>query len=145
MAQETFIVESPLSPAEVFARVADLTLVDQWDHGVRDPKQVSGDGPGLGARYEVTVRGFDGRPATVTYELTEFEPPTRFVMIGENDALRAHDTVEVAGAGSGSIVTYHAGLELLGDDPPLTDSELGALFSKVVAAPRDGLISFLAG
>lgn len=143
MASQNFTVASTLSPADAFAMLVDLTRVNEWDRGVSDSKQIGGTGPGLDARYQVTVTGFDGEPSPVVYTLVEYEPNQRFVMIGENADFRAHDTVTIAESADGCEVTYDARLELLGDNPPLTSDELDALFAKVADIPRRGLGTYL--
>lgn len=143
MATETFAIQSNLPPGEAFARVVDLLRVVEWDRGIRDARHVGGEPGTVGARYDVTVKGFDGKPTTATYELTAVEVPHRFTMVGSHPDFRADDTVSFDPTEGGCRVTYQAGLVLLGDDPPLTDTQLDALFSSVVAVPRDGLSVFL--
>ncbi len=143
MATETFNISSPLGQAEAFAMLADLTRVNEWDRGVTNAKQVEGDGPALGAKYEVTVTGFDGKPAQVVYELTEFDAPNRFVMIGEHATFRAHDTLTLTSEVDGCTLEYVGSLELMGDDAPLTPEQLESVFTKVAAVAESGLTSFL--
>lgn len=148
MATETFHISSPLSQAEAFAMLADLTRVNEWDRGVTNAHQVEGDGPALGAKYEVTVTGFDGKPAQVVYELTEFDAPNRFVMIGEHTTFRAHDTLTLTPEGAsadegGCTLEYVGSLELMGDDAPLTAEQLDGVFTKVAAVAESGLTGFL--
>lgn len=143
MAAQEFTIASTLSCAAAFARLADLTRVNEWDRGVTDPRQVEGEGPALGARYDVGVTGFDGAPTRVVYELVEFDAPTRFVMVGENDVFRAHDTLAFDTAKSGCTLRYVARLDLIGENPPLTEAELDAVFSRVARVAEDGLQAFL--
>ena len=143
MASTTFSIDSSLPQGDAFARLVDLTRVNEWDRGVTNPRQVSGDGPHLGARYEVTVTGFDGAPTQVVYELTEVDAPSRFVMVGENDVFRAEDTLIITGRDAGSSLSYTGSLTLLGDDPPLTEPHLDAVFAKVAAIAESGLREFL--
>lgn len=143
MAAQEFTIASTLSSAEAFARLADLTRVNEWDRGVTDPRQVEGDGPALGARYDVGVTGFDGAPTRIVYQLVEFDAPTRFVMIGENDVFRAHDTLTFDAAESGCTLSYVARLDLIGDNPPLSETELDAVFTRVARVAEDGLRAFL--
>lgn len=143
MAQQTFTIESSLAQTAAFERLSDLTRVNEWDRGVRNALQIGGDRPGRGARYEVTVMGFDGQPTAIVYELTEFESPNRFVMIGENDVFRAHDTLTLTASESGSSLTYVGTLTLLEQDPPLTETQLDAAFKKVAAVAESGLTDFL--
>lgn len=143
MASETFHISSPLDQAEAFAMLADLTRVNEWDRGVTNAHQIDGDGPALGAKYEVTVTGFDGKPAQVVYELTEFDAPSRFVMVGEHATFRAHDTLIITASDDGCSLEYVGSLELMGDDAPLTPEQLDSVFTKVAAVAESGLTGFL--
>lgn len=143
MAAETFVIDSHLPPEEAFARVIDLRRVGEWDRGIRASRLVDGHPGSLGAQYEVTVTGFDGRPTTMVYELTSVDAPNTFTMVGTHPAFRAEDTVTFEPASVGSRVTYDASLVLLGDEPPMNEAQLDDTFAKVVAVPRAGLASFL--
>lgn len=143
MAQESFTIESSLTPSEAFALVVDLDKVNEWDHGVRDARHVDGDPATVGARYEVTVTGFDGKPTTASYELTAVDAPNTFTMVGSHPDFRADDTITFEATASGCAVRYDAGLVLLGPNPPVTDEQLDALFASLVDVPRAGLTTFL--
>ncbi len=146
MAQQVFTVSSSLSPAEAFARCIDLTRVNEWDRGVSDSKLVAGSGSSVDSAYEVTVTGFDGRPATVVYTLLEVDAPNRFVMEGVNDEFRAHDVLTFtpsADTDGGCELLYDARLDLVGAKPPMTADQLEALFARVAAVPEAGLRAFL--
>ncbi|NND74553.1 MAG: hypothetical protein HKN44_06060 [Ilumatobacter sp.] len=143
MASHTFTVRSNLAPARAFARLIDLECVPQWDAGVRGSKRIDpGDGH-VGARYEVTVTGFDGQPTTVVYEVTDVDEPKRFVMVGQNEVFRAADTLAFEPVESGCELTYHGTLDFVGDDPPLTAEQLDAVFPKVAGVAEAGLTEFL--
>ena len=143
MAFQTFTVDSALSPVEAFGLVVDLTNVSAWDEGVTDPRLVSGDAGAVGARYEVTVTGFDGNPTTAVYELTEVDAPNTFTMVGRHPDFQADDTIRFAPTASGCEVTYEAGLVLLGENPPLSDEQLDRVFAKIASVPQAGLQRFL--
>ena len=143
MANETFAIESTLSPADAYARLVDLSRVTEWDHGIRDCALASGTPGTVGARYELTVTGFDGEPTTAIYELTEVTPGEGFTMVGTNPEFRADDTVTVEPTADGCRVTYDAGLVLTGEQPPVTDEQLDRLFASIVEVPARGLQVFL--
>lgn len=143
MAFQTFTIESELGPAEAFDLVVDLTNVSAWDEGVTDPHLIGGDSGTVGARYEVTVTGFDGNPTTAVYELTEVDAPNAFTMVGRHPDFQADDTIRFAPTASGCEVTYEAGLVLLGENPPLSDEQLDRVFAKIAAVPQAGLQRFL--
>ncbi len=143
MAQQVFTVSSSLSPAEAFARCIDLTRVNEWDRGVSNSKHVAGSGDEVGSQFEVTVTGFDGQPAQVVYKILEAEAPQRFVMEGVNEVFRAYDVLTFTATDGGCSVLYDAQLDLIGDEPPMTDEQLDSLFARVAAVPEAGLQTFL--
>ncbi len=143
MATETFVIDSPLSPDVAFERLVDLTRAPEWDHGIRDCRHVGGAPGTIGARYELTVTGFDGQPTTATYEITDAQTDAGFTMVGTHPDFRADDTVTIEPTETGCRVTYNAGLVLLGEAPPLTEAQLDRLFASIVAVPAEGLRHFL--
>jgi hypothetical protein len=143
MAQQVFSVQSALSAREAFDRCIDLRRVNEWDRGVTTPRRLSGEGQAFGSTYEVTVTGFDGKPAAVVYKLLEVDAPNRFVMEGASDAFRAYDVLTFTSNDAGCELHYDAQLELLGARPPMTDDELDSLFARVAAVPQQGLSTFL--
>lgn len=144
MAVARFTVASPLGVEEAFDRVVDLTRAPEWDRGISNPRQLTGTAPGLGARYEVTVAGFDGKPTTMVYEILEFERPDRMVMRGANDDVVALDALVFTSTDSGCELDYDARLDLVSPSERLTDAVLQDIFDKVASVPREGLERFLA-
>jgi cyclopropane fatty-acyl-phospholipid synthase-like methyltransferase len=57
--------------------MADLRNFDEWDPGTVSAAQVMGGEPGLGAEYDLDVKGPVGNLA-FQYVTTEFDPPHRF-------------------------------------------------------------------
>lgn len=143
MATQSFVIESALSAADAFALVVDLTKVNEWDRGVSNAQHVSGVPATVGATYEVTVTGFDGEPTTASYELTAVDAPNNFTMVGSHAQFRADDTITFEPADAGCRVSYDAALVLLGDDRPVTDEQLDAVFASIAAVPQAGLRDFL--
>lgn len=143
MATESFVIESTLSVTDAFALVVDLSNVNEWDHGVSDARHVEGDPATVGARYDVTVTGFDGKPTTASYELTAVDAPNSFTMVGSHAQFRADDTITFEPADTGCRVSYEAGLVLLGENRPVTDAQLESIFASIAAVPQAGLTEFL--
>lgn len=143
MAAETFIIESSLTTDVAFDLMIDLLRVGEWDRGIRDSRLVEGKPGTIGARYEVTVRGFDGELTTAIYELVAVDAPRSFTMVGTHRDFRADDTVTLEPTRGGCSVTYDAALVLLGDEPPLTEEQLAETFATIVDVPRTGLATFL--
>ena len=147
MATHTFTVSSTLDADDAFERLTDLSRVPAWDDGVRSSDPLPRDDNDVehcvvGARYDVTVTGFDGNPTSVVYEITEADAPRRFVMVGENDVFRAEDELVLTPTHAGCELTYVGGLELLGDEPPLTPTQLASMFPKIAAVAEAGLRRF---
>ncbi|MGB3734423.1 MAG: SRPBCC family protein [Ilumatobacter sp.] len=142
MASHSFTVDSNLTIGEAYARAVDLEQVPAWDDGVQSSVRLP-DGDDGAARFDVTVTGFDGKPSSVVYTITESDAPNRFVMVGENATFRAVDTLAFTGAGDSSKLDYHGTLELLGDTPPLSPGQLDSMFPKIAAVAEAGLTRYL--
>ena len=106
-------VKSPLPPPDAFAYMADLTNFERWDPGVGGARQVTGDGPGADAAYDIDVRGVVGS-LTLRYEITAYDEPSQFVAEARSTMLTSVDTVSVRADDDGSTVTYDAELTLNG-------------------------------
>ncbi len=150
MAHYKTTIESPLSPAEAFERLSDVTRFAEWDPGVKKAKQVAGDGPGPDAAYVLSVKGFVGNTLDLRYEVTEFTEPTRIHLVAESTLLRSDDIITVAPSSlkepaTGSSVTYVADLDLTGPGGilKLADPLLGLAFKKIGDQAAAGLRSFL--
>ena len=86
---------------EVWAFVSDLRNDARWCADVISVEQISGDGPGPGAKYDVVHRPVKLRgPKPLAEEITEFEPPRR-MRIREEDGdavfVVAYELAEVPG------------------------------------------------
>lgn len=144
MARHSFTITSPLTVPDAFAKLVDLERVTEWDEGVSSSVRIDSASPSvLGSRFDVTVTGFDGAPTSVVYEITEADAPTRFVMVGENEQFRAADTLALTPTDAGCELAYEGTLELLGDSPPLTPTQLDSMFPKLAAVAEAGLRRFL--
>lgn len=143
MAGHSFVVTSNLSSSEAFARLVDLERVPEWDDGIISSTRTDRLDSILGRTFDVEVSGFDGAPTTMVYEIIEADEPTRFVMRGTHPAMEAVDTMVLTETDAGCILDYHGTLELLGDDPPLTQTQLDRAFPKLAAVAERGLTTFL--
>lgn len=143
MARYRTSVRTEMSPAEVFGFVGDIRNLEKWDPGVASSIQVAGNGPEVGAAYDVTV-DYSGRTATLRYEITEMAAPRLLRMVGSNARLTSIDVIEVEPAGQGSIVTYDATLRLHGL-LSLADPLLKLAFKRIGDKAAAGLERSLAG
>ena len=143
MATETFVIESTLETNVAFSRLIDLSRVPEWDRGIAESRLIESAIGTLGARYDLTLTGFDGKPTNAIYELTAVDVDRSFTMVGTNPTFRAEDTVTVESLAQGCRVTYLAGLALAGEHRPMTEAQLSAVFAKVVAIAQRGLTQYL--
>jgi carbon monoxide dehydrogenase subunit G len=142
MARYVTTVSTPLSPAEAFAFMADVTRFAEWDPGVKHAARVRGDGPGFGTIYELTVDA--GTTSVMRYATTEFQAPRRFVLVAKTAFLTSIDEVRVEASPTGARVTYDAKLTLNG---PLSwfDSLLARAFERIGDKAAAGLRTALKG
>ena len=148
MARYAMKVRTAKSPADAFAYMADLSNFVLWDPGVIGATQAIGDTPDLGSAYDVEVKRIGGS-MTLRYELTEFEPPHRFVARAESDKLTSVDIItveadEVGDDEEGSVVTYDAELSLNGAIA-IGDPALQLAFNNIGDKAAAGLIRALDG
>ncbi len=102
----TIDVPTSADPAAVFAYLADFTTTTEWDPGTVETTLSSGDG-GVGTTYRNRSR-FAGRTSELTYTVVERDDPRMIRLRGENASVTAIDTISIAPARDGSVVTYRA-------------------------------------
>ncbi len=112
MARYVASVRTPLTQSDAFSYMADITHFVEWDPGVKQARRVTGDGPGVGAAYDLTVQS--GGTTVMRYEITEYEPPRRVLLVARTSLLTSVDEIRVEADGTGAIVTYDAELTLNG-------------------------------
>ena len=72
-ASASIVIERPIR--EVFALVTDVAYLDQWMEEVEDPQVLSDGRVGLGSAF---TANHGRQAASVTYQVTVFDPPHRF-------------------------------------------------------------------
>jgi uncharacterized membrane protein len=104
-------VEIARSPEDVFAYLDDLERHGEWQSNIVSSKRET-DGPtGVGSRA-TDVRRVAGRTQSLTYEITEHDPPRRSAFRGVNGPVRPVGTVTVESVGDGrSRVTIELDLQ----------------------------------
>jgi len=106
----TFSVTAP--PARVVDYLKDFANAEEWDPGTQSCTR-EGDGPvEVGTTWH-NVSKIVGVTAELTYRLDELTNRT-LVFIGENSSSTSKDTTTVDASGWGSVITYHADLEMKG-------------------------------
>jgi hypothetical protein len=143
MARYVTRVSTEMAPADVFAYMADLRNFVDWDPGVELVTQVSGDGAGPDAEFDVVVTG-QPRSITLRYKTLEYDAPHRVVVRADSPWLRSVDVVTVEADGPGSIVTYDAELTLKGA-LRLFDLGLRVVFGRIGDRAARGLRQALQG
>jgi len=101
------------SADEAFAYLAQFDNTQQWDPGVSSAHPLTDGPPALGSRYAVTVE-LGGGPEELIYEITEYDPPRRVVLVASGSKFVSHDEISVTPHDSGSAVAYVAELKLKG-------------------------------
>lgn len=112
MARYITTVATPLSAGEAFAYLSDVSRFPEWDPAVARAVRVAGDGPGVGAAYDLTVRA--GATTVLRYHVTRYEPPHRLLLVARTAFLTSVDEVRIEPSASGALVTYDAKLTLNG-------------------------------
>lgn len=136
-------VPSSKSPQDAFAYMSDMRLYPEWDKGIKKVALVAGDGPGMGATFDVTVPGLMGRDSVLRYETKEYSPTSTILLVGKNAVFTSVDRVTIAPTASGCDVTYDAELTFNGLLAPM-NLFLGAVFNKVGDRAARGLRKSLA-
>jgi carbon monoxide dehydrogenase subunit G len=106
----TFTVSPP--PDVVVDYLKDFRHAEQWDPGTRACERIDS-GPVAEGAFWHNVSKIFGITAELTYKLEELTD-RRVVFVGENQSLRAIDTITVGAEGSGSVITYAAELQMHG-------------------------------
>ena len=106
----TFSVD--VSPEIVIPYLADFAHAEQWDPGtVRCVR--NGDGPvTVGSSWQNTSK-IVGISTELTYTLEQLTDE-RIVLVGRNDTATSTETIDVAGRGTGSSITYTNDLQFNG-------------------------------
>lgn len=124
-------------PAEVFEYLARFETTAEWDPGIVTATRTS-DGPvGVGSTFDL-ISDFRGRQIPVTYEITEFDPPDRFVIVGRNKRFVGIDEIRVSLEGTGARVDYAADFRMQGI-AKLFEPFMGGMFEKLSNEAMDGL------
>lgn len=143
MAIYTTTVRTPRPPIEAFAYMSDLRNFAEWDPGVRAATQVTGDGPGPEAEFDVTVDAA-GRALTLRYRVTDYDEPHTVTVRGSSRLFTSIDRIDVTPDDDGSLVRYEAELNLNGP-LRLFDFFLARSFDKIGDRANRGLIRVLDG
>ncbi len=112
MAQYHAEINVKTSPDRAFAYLADLVNLPEWDSSVRKATLIDGTGPGVGARYDVTV-GFYGKALDATYAITGLDAPTLITYTTEGKATGSTEIV-VQQRGDDTVIVYNSTIQMRG-------------------------------
>lgn len=144
MAHYSTTITSPLTPDAAFDFMADLRNFADWDPGVRRVTQISGQGGGDGATFDVVVAGPGGRDMTLRYVTTRYQPSSTIQAEARSRLFTSIDRIDVVPDAAGSLVTYDADLRLNGP-LALFDPALKLLFKRIGDRAAAGLATALDG
>ena len=97
MARYVTSLRTERSPSDAFNYMADLRNFAEWDPGVRKVTQISGDGGGPSATFDVTVASV-GRDMKLRYVTKEYAPSSALLVIAETSKLISTDRITVRGS-----------------------------------------------
>ncbi len=143
MARYVTTIRSARSQTDVFDFMADLRNFEQWDPGVRKVTQITGDGGGTDADFDVVIDAPRGG-LTLRYHTPIHEPPNRVVVKARSKLFTSIDTITVEADDQGSIVTYDATLSLNGA-LGIFDLVLRPVFGRIGDRANIGLLKALDG
>ena len=126
-----------------FDYAADFANAAEWDPGTASAERLDAGEVGLGSSFHLEVR-VGSRTVPLDYRVVTFDRPHRVVFLAESDSVRSEDTVTVVSAADGgSVVTYHADLELKGSFA-LANPVLGLFLDRIGDRGVEGLRRALA-
>ena len=129
MARYRTTIQSKKSPEEAFDYLADFANAREWDPGVVEGENLTGQPLGQGSRFRLVSR-FAGRRVPLEYQITAFDRPRRVVFQADQAAVRSTDEIRFDAVDDGTSVTYEADLRLEGPagqaDGPVPRSGLPA-------------------
>jgi carbon monoxide dehydrogenase subunit G len=138
MARYRTTIQTKKSPEEAFEYLSDFANAQEWDPGVVEGENLTGQPIGPDSRFRLVAR-FLGLRVPLEYRISIFEPPRRVVFQADQDAVRSTDEIRVVPVGAGTSVTYYADLRLKGPLGRLMDPLLGLAFHRIGDRAAAGL------
>ncbi|MFT5574278.1 MAG: dehydrogenase/reductase SDR family protein 12 [Cryomorphaceae bacterium] len=122
------------SSEDAFDYIVDFSRIDEWDHTIVSAEKVSNGAIRLGSKFDL-VLSMGPRKIPISYEITEFEFPTRAVLTGTSDNFIAVDTVTLVKTADGCHVDWRAELDFSGFSAklvPLLEKRIKAAGAKTI-------------
>jgi len=127
--QEEF--DSERAIGDVFDYIVDFSRIDQWDHTITSSVKVTDGAIGLGTKFDL-VFSMGLRKIPISYEITEFDYPSKATLTGISDNFTAVDTVTLVETSNGCEVNWHAQLEFTG----FAEKVVPMIKSKIIAGGK---------
>jgi hypothetical protein len=138
MARYRTTVESTKSPEEAFDYLAEFSNAREWDPGIVEAADLTGDPVGPGSRFRLVSR-FLGRRVPLEYRIIEYDRPTRVVLAADEASIRSTDEIRFVATKGGTRITYEADLRLKAPFGTFMDPLLALAFRRIGARAAAGL------
>lgn len=106
-------VITPLPREAAFAFVADFSRQAEWDPNTVSSKRIDDGDLGVGARFALNVK-MGPRTTPMEYRITEYQAPSRVVLVGEGSGVWSQDIITFSDDPAGTRVDYVAEIKLSG-------------------------------
>lgn len=103
----------PAPPSEVFAYLADLNNLAEWQSGIVSAERVDSGPMRVGSSARVT-RELMGQRLEVPLTVTDYEAPTRLGIASEVSGVKAAAVLDLAEADGGSATEVSFAMEIRG-------------------------------
>ncbi|HEY5890825.1 MAG TPA: SRPBCC family protein [Acidimicrobiia bacterium] len=100
-------VERP--QGEVFEYTADFSNIQDWDPGVVASRKLTPGTVGKGTEFELEVK-FGSGTIPMIYEITEYDPNSKVVLVGRGEKLEAVDEIRFDTQDNMTAIYYTADL-----------------------------------
>jgi hypothetical protein len=107
-------VTTPLPREAAFAYIADFARQAEWDPNTVSSKRLDDGELGVGARFALEVKVVGNRTAPMEYHITEYQAPSRVVLVGEGSGIWSHDIITFSDVPEGTRVEYDFEIKLSG-------------------------------
>ena len=101
------------APAELFAYIANLDNLPEWQMGVISAQQTSEGEIGIGATALV-ARELMGQRIEAPLTITEYDPPRHLAIGSEVSGVKAHGTLDLAPTQDGTATDLSFAMEIRG-------------------------------
>lgn len=131
-------VTTELPREDAFAYLADFGHQAEWDPNTVSSRRLDTGELGVGARFALEVKVVN-RTSPMEYRITEYEPPSRVVLVGEGSGVWSEDVFTFSEAPGGTRVDYAAEIRLsglLGLMQPLLGRAFAGIAKGVVTGMR---------